>query len=274
MNFLSYHWTAQPVTYAFPDLSATASDHVPLLLEVLPQATRRKRNFKFENYWTNLAEVEQIISQEWGSVPAHDNPVRNVHRTIKATQQALNLWSGNRFRGTNNYLQRSKWVLQLLDDMEEVRNLSLTEFSFRISLREHIFRLTKDKEVEWKQRTSIRWLKLGDKNTKYFHAVANTRRNKNTTVHLIHDGGNTMDKHEMEDAAYSHYVQLVGTKWSSYALFDLRDKVGPSFSADLLPFDEPILSREIKQVIMEMPSGKANGPNGLPIEFYKKYWHT
>ena len=37
--------------------------------------------------------------------------------------------------------------------------------------------------------------------------------------------------------------------------------------------DREFTLEEIKKVVFEMKTNKAPGPDGLPIEFYQKYWH-
>lgn len=60
----------------------------------------------------------------------------------------------------------------------------------RIKLQEHVFKLVKEKEKKWKQRSGATWLKLGDNNTKYFHALLNGRKKIQTSsqpqVKVIH----------------------------------------------------------------------------------------
>jgi spermidine synthase len=38
--------------------------------------------------------------------------------------------------------------------------------------------------------------------------------------------------------------------------------------------DKPIAKEEIDQVIRDMPNGKAPGPNGFTVEFFKSYWEV
>jgi hypothetical protein len=44
--------------------------------------------------------------------------------------------------------------------------------------------LCKLEEIKWQQRFKINWLKLGDKNKKFFYAVASTRKRANHIQNL------------------------------------------------------------------------------------------
>lgn len=53
----------------------------------------------------------------------------------------------------------------------EFRDLSLVEWNFRIVLDKHLISLL-DQRSYWKQRGKIKWVKLGDASTKFFHKHA------------------------------------------------------------------------------------------------------
>lgn len=54
--------------------------------------------------------------------------------------------------------------------------------------------------------------------------------------------------------------------------FDLTGKLGPRFDHLLQHLDETISRRELLEALNQMPKQKASGPDGLPIEFYQKFW--
>ena len=46
-------------------------------------------------------------------------------------------------------------------------------------LRKEINELLDEEEIRWNQRSTVDWLKLGDRNTQYFHHMASQRKRKN-----------------------------------------------------------------------------------------------
>lgn len=183
---LSHHWNDLGASYSLSDLLASASDHTPLMLTLKPHRNPQRRPFKLELFWLKYQDVHEKVNTACNSVH-EQNPIIRRQKKISAARDALKRWSHEKFKKRETFLSRSKWVLQQLDRAEEQRPLSSLEFCLSIRLREHIFILAVEKEAKWKHRSGCTWLKFGDKNTKYFHAVANSKKNSNAIVSLSHD---------------------------------------------------------------------------------------
>lgn len=216
-----------------------------------------------------------MITRAWHSISCN-NPVTRIQKKIAATRRELKKWATEKFRKRDTYLSTSKWVLQQLDRVEECRTLNTHEFGLRIQLREHIFQLASDQEARWKQRSGVTWLKLGDKNTKFFHAVANKRKNVNSITSLPREGaaddeGRIADD-QLPNFLLSHFRNIMGTTAPLSRPFDLSGKIGPGLEEQLWTLDDPITEGKIHSSLKDMPTGKASGPDGFPIEFYQSFW--
>ena len=81
-----------------------------------------------------------------------------------------------------------------------------TEFK---STKDQIERLLLDEKVYWKQRSRADWLKEGDKNTKYFHPKASSRKKKNWIGGILNqEEGWTEDKDEIEKEFHEYFAKL------------------------------------------------------------------
>ena len=66
----------------------------------------------------------------------------------------------------------SNEVITLIDIIEEIITLSVTEWNLRDTLKKHLITLLQNQKSYWQQRGKIKWVKLGDANTKFFHSKA------------------------------------------------------------------------------------------------------
>ena len=67
--------------------------------------------------------------------------------------------------------------------------------------------LLKREETKWKQRSKELWLKEGDRNSKYFHECANSRRCCSTISKITDAQGRLCEKQEEIIGAFTNYFQ-------------------------------------------------------------------
>ncbi|KAI9398481.1 hypothetical protein POPTR_003G186650v4 [Populus trichocarpa] len=63
-------------------------------------------------------------------------------------------------------------------------------------------------ESIWRQKSRQIWCKLGDKNNRFFHLIANFRKAK-SSIFKIHHNGNTFDSQQgIKQAAVDYFSEL------------------------------------------------------------------
>ena len=70
-------------------------------------------------------------------------------------------------------------ALKSFDAKEGEFGLSDAEVCERDVMRSEVKNLLSLKEISWRQKSRMLWIKEGDNNTKFFHRVANSRRRYN-----------------------------------------------------------------------------------------------
>lgn len=61
----------------------------------------------------------------------------------------------------------------------------------------------------WKHRTKVYWLKDGDTNSRFFHAMATTNKRQNNITNLSRDDGEmVMSQQEWCGVANNYFVEL------------------------------------------------------------------
>jgi hypothetical protein len=128
-------------------------------------------------------------------------------------------------------------------------------------------------EICWRQKSRIRWLKEGDKCTKFFHLVANANRRNNAIESLTVNGSPTSDP----DLISSHIVNFYDALFSESISW--RPRVD-NLEFEALSMDEaacledPFEEREVREVTNSMDRDKAPGPDGFSLAFFQDCWEV
>lgn len=93
-------------------------------------------------------------------------------------------------------IENVKSLIQLLEIVEEFRDVSLAEWNFRAALKAKFLSLLEQQKTYWKQRGAIKWAKLGDVGTKIFHANATIRHRGNLITQLKSRDRSTLTSHK------------------------------------------------------------------------------
>jgi hypothetical protein len=169
-------------------------------------------------------------------------------------------------------IQKCNQVILLMDSLEENRPLYTAEFNFRDIVKLHLEDLLLIECKYWRKRCTIRWVKMSEDNTKFFHAMASQRMRRNTiSVLKAADGRMVSDHDEMAGLLWSEYKERLGTSVPINMQFDLDRLITRVTGLDELT--TPFLKEEIDLVIKEMPSDRAPGPDGFNGMFLKKCWN-
>lgn len=82
-------------------------------------------------------------------------------------RQDLKSWSKNISR-LSIAIQNTNNGIAKIDALEELRRLSTPESNYRKILKNHLIRLLQYQKQYWQKRCTIRWIKFGDENSKFF----------------------------------------------------------------------------------------------------------
>lgn len=150
--------------------SSTSSDHSPILLETIPVVHRPGiRRFRFENAWLSEPMCVQIVRDNWTGY----NEL-GVMDKIQICREKLGNW-GKEI--TNKFGKR---IRLCKGELNQLRNktdaISVARFK---EVKKQLHRIFDQQEIFWWQRSKQLWLMAGDRNNKYFHAMASARKRSN-----------------------------------------------------------------------------------------------
>lgn len=166
-----------------------------------------------------------------------------------------------------------KNILLFLDILENYRDLTLAEWNFREILKQKLSNLLDQQKIYWKQRGAIKWIKLGDTNTKKFHANASIRHRGNLIKQLVSQQGIICHSHkDKELIIWEEFKERLATSTITSFSVDPSSFIQPV--DDLSFLEEPFLPQEIDTVIKSLPNDKSPGPDGFSNEFLNASWPT
>lgn len=136
-------------------------------------------------------------------------------------------------------------------------------------VRERAYNLACIVESRWKHRSHCKWLKAGDKNTRYFHAVASARHRRNRVSFLNHQDQTINDEDLIRNVFKCQMENLLG-KANSVLQFkpDTLYTVNPNL--DFL--QDPITPIEIEAAVRQLAKNKTSDLDGILNEFLQLHW--
>ncbi|KAF7134615.1 hypothetical protein RHSIM_Rhsim08G0178900 [Rhododendron simsii] len=256
-----------PLTQVWNELKV-GSDHCPLIVKCRVPLKRVPFSFKFESKWTTHPECGQIIASAWTQSQQGSHLYGLVQR-LKKCKEFLLEWSKKTFGRDKMNLKRFQ---------ERLRSIQMALFS-QENLQEErklikeIEVLLLREEMTLHQRSRVNWLTYGDKNSAFFHACINQRRQRNQLIMLKTGGGNwVQDEDGINDLIHNYFSGLFecfGPRDFSEVLANVKCCISEDMNAKLI---EQVSVEEIKKAAFQLGSLKAPGPDGYPGFFFQRYW--
>ncbi|KAK1307044.1 hypothetical protein QJS10_CPA10g01342 [Acorus calamus] len=164
-----------------------ASDHAPIVVTTETPRMHGPRQFRFENFWLEYSELSQVVRSAWNS-GGHASPMGRFQQKLHALQRQLCQWR-RRMGHLPTRIHETHGKLEELITMEAAgsRGGDLTDQMKGTS--NLLAALQRQQEIYWAQRSRVRWLQEGDRNTRFFHAKASQRRSHNRISIIITGDG-------------------------------------------------------------------------------------
>jgi hypothetical protein len=256
-------WLDKFPQFKFINVIADRSDHSPILLRLIHQTKEFKaRIFKFQNAWLDEQDLNGVVQDAWMK-DTHDPLLSKLKRCT----EDLESWSSKlRSRFT-------KSIAELREEMERNQDttseLCVQKYQ---TARDSLTKVLKQEEDYWRQRAKTHWLRDGDSNTKFFHAIASARKKRNNIAKLMNNNGDVIqDQDGICTIAKEYFDHLFtqGTHADEEVTSLMHNRVT---SEDNISLTKDFVIEEFKEALFSMHSDKAPGPDGLNPGFYKRFW--
>lgn len=161
------------------------SDQRSILADILSKPTRKRKTFKFDERCLNSEEIRQVIIDGWNSREL--SPNASIMDHISSSRRALGHWKREKDLNAEKLIEDLKSKVDNLysDDDATTEEIGAT-------LKELTAALKEEKQF-WKRKSRVFWLREGDLNTMFFHAITKQRIARNKIMSLLDFNGNLVE---------------------------------------------------------------------------------
>ena len=171
-----------------------------------------------------------VVQHAWNIPTQQTDAAKVLSAKFKTLKRVLSAWQAQ-LSSLKTNISNVKLVPHLLEIIEELRDLSIEEWNFKSILEMKLLDLLHQQKIYWKQRDTIKWVKFGDEDTKFFHANVTISHRKNLITSLVDATGQEVHDHHLK----------VSILWEAF-----KDRLGIS---------EPCqLDLEIFQLLQQHPN--------------------
>lgn len=221
--------------------------------------------FRFQEMWLHHEKFQEFVQSKW----KRTQPIMN---SLHALSEELQEWNRSVF---SNIFQRKQQLLARIEGVQKNMGFSFHRGLLKLEskLRRELEEVLQEEETFWFQKSRVKWLKNGDRNTRFFHLSTVIRNWCNKITAIKDDDGQWIHDKELVKNQIVTYFSNLFTEENDDDLYDIPCDIFP----ELLPADWSMLSKpynkiEIEEVVHSMGALKAPGPDGFQALFFQKHW--
>ncbi|RVW96589.1 Transposon TX1 uncharacterized 149 kDa protein [Vitis vinifera] len=159
--------------------------------------------------WLKVEGFKEVLRKWWEGIQVSGTASYILSEKLKALKPILKKWNTEVF-GQIKVKKQEAWnSLDFWDKEERVRELSLEEEEARKEAREMYKKWVLLEETSWRQKSREIWLKEGDRNTRFFHQMANAHRRRNQMNRVKVNGRWYNEEREIKEEVCRVYQGLL-----------------------------------------------------------------
>jgi hypothetical protein len=223
--------------------------------------------------WLQSEGFVDQVKRWWDSYYVEGNPSYVMARKLKALKVDLKKWNVEVFRDTEKRKKELEEELGELDRIVENRKLTVEEIIKRDECSHNLERTLFHEEVSWRQKSRALWLKEGNRNTRYFHKVANSHRRNNTVAGMMVDGNRTEDPAVITNHILHFYKTLYSEQYQvrpTRLFAPMMENVSSIDEGERVWMEREFAEEDVWDVVRKMKGDKALGPNGFSMAFFSE----
>lgn len=241
------------------------SDHSPLLSSTEMGDSGPRPN-KFEIMWLEDKELPKLMKEWWDNLTFTGNPGFIFCKKLMAIKEYLKRWNKDCFGRVDQVMQDLLVNIKNMDGKEAEGTTTEEDRILRVNLKSDYCKWALLEDKRKKQKAKDHWLQEGDKNTSYFHMIANGRRIHNNIGCLKLDGELTEDRGRIAQHLKDFYEELYKEEDHNRPFME-EVQFAILNREECQSLEAPITEVEIKAAIKEMARNRSPGPDGFQWSF-------
>ncbi|XP_056847457.1 uncharacterized protein LOC108816806 [Raphanus sativus] len=254
----------------FTDIKTVGdSDHRPLVTFISAEQEVPRRFFRFDSRMVSKEGFQESVKRGWkgmGQTQLLQIPL--VHRLSRCRKE-ISVWKQH---NRNNAAEKIELFRRQLDQAVVSPSSTTQEQN---EIKNNLQQAYLEEEIYWKQKSRVMWLRSGDRNTSYFHAVTKAKRIRNTLSTIQDDNGVVhRGQKEISNVATTYFHKLYRSSPTDQCLYDsifqgFGKRVTDAMNQDLV---RQVTEDEVRDAIFDMGPNRAPGPDGFSAAFYQRFW--
>jgi len=242
------------------------SDHFSIILSTTTAQHWGPSPFRSLDCWLEEPSFLRTFQSEW--VQLSGFPLQQKLKLIKGP---LRDWNRNIFGHIVKKIRSFQDALSKLEAAAQIKALEEEDWLRMDALRTQLWLWMTRKMRYWRQLSRCKILKEGDRNTKFFHLKATTRRQRNLIDRIKFQGEEVTDIGLIKKIFISFFKSLY--RKQRCTSFDITSLGLQKLSqAEMVELERPVTMQEIKDALSSCDPSKAPGYNGLNLKCIKHVW--
>lgn len=229
--------------------------------------------FRFDNKWLKTEGFRYMVEMCWNDLQIQGTTSFRLASKLKTLKNEIKIWTkevGDKLKeNTRAYINE----LAELDLREMEGHLCAAERERREAVKKELTHNMNLEAISWRQKVREKWLKDGERNTKYFHCLANYRRKCNFVEEIKIDGMVVSGNSEIREKVRDYFHQLYKEKKRCRPKLDNLDfKQLKAVSREEI--EERFTEEEVYGCLMDCNGDKTPGPDRFNMKFVQEFWEV
>ena len=159
--------------------------------------------------WLKEEGFKDLLRSWWMGFQSRGTFSFTLSEKLKALKASLKIWNREVFGNVTARKDSALKEMMFWDSIERDRVLYAEEQNLKKQALEEYKKLVIMEETSWRQKSRELWLREGDRNTGYFHKMANAHKRVNSLVKIKINGSWVTEERDIKDGLVQAFHSLL-----------------------------------------------------------------